>query len=159
MKQDELMHFGVKGMRWGVRKSRPSGGTSTRKKPTSTKLTRTQKKEMRARDTTTTTKVEKAAANLLATGLERAKQLTEARNDTVKRVTEKAEKSARGVAVAKVPGKLEFMRAHVTASHVDDKGATVADNYRIMYANVGSMIKRTAVLGAIAGTVAFTYRV
>ena len=75
------------------------------------------------------------------------------------RVAEKAEKSVRGVAVAKVPGKLDFYRARVTASHVDDKGSTVADRYRFMHFNAGKTIKRTAVLGAIAGTVAFTYRV
>ena len=48
MNQDELMHFGVKGMRWGVRKTRPSGGTSAGKKPTKTKLTHAQKREILA---------------------------------------------------------------------------------------------------------------
>ena len=159
MNQDELMHFGVKGMRWGVRKARPSSGTSGGKKPTKAKLTRAQKKEIRARDTTTTTKVEEAAANLLATTILRANQRMKARNETLERVTEKAEKSIRGVAMAKVPGRLEFMRARVTASHVDNKGATVADNYRIMYFNAGKTIKSMAVLGVVAGTAAFTYRV
>lgn len=150
MYQDELMHFGVKGMRWGVRKARSSGGPG-RKKPSKPKPTH-------GRDTTTLTKSEKAAANLIATTLIRAKQRIEARNDTVQRVTEKAEKSARGVAMAKVPGRLEFMRARVTASHVDDKGATVADRYRLMYFNAGKTIKQTAVLAAIAGTATFAYR-
>ena len=150
MNQDELMHFGVKGMRWGVRKARPSSGSGGKKSG---------KAKAAARDTTTLTKSEEAAANLIATTLIRAKQRMEARNDTVKRVTEKAEKSARGVAMAKVPGRLEFMRARVTASHVDDKGATVADRYRLMYFNAGKTIKQTAALAAIAGTAAYTYRV
>nr|DAW67558.1 MAG TPA: hypothetical protein [Caudoviricetes sp.] len=155
MNQYELMHSGVKGMRWGVRKARPSSGSGGGKKSGKAKA----KAEAAARDTTTLTKSEEAAANLIATTLIRAKQRIEARNDTVKRVTEKAEKSARGVAMAKVPGRLEFMRARVTASHVDDKGATVADRYRLMYFNAGKTIKQTAALAAIAGTAAYTYRV
>ena len=154
MNRDELMHFGVKGMRWGVRKARPSSGSGGKKSGKAKA-----KAEAAARDTTTLTKSEKAAANLIATTLIRAKQRIEARNDTVKRVPEKAEKSARGVAMAKVPGRLEFMRARVTASHVDDKGATVADRYRLMYFNAGKTIKQTAALAAIAGTAAYTYRV
>ena len=154
MNQDELMHFGVKGMRWGVRKARPSSGSGGKKSGKAKA-----KAEAAARDTTTLTKSEEAAANLIATTLIRAKQRVEARNDTVKRVTEKAEKSARGVAMAKVPGRLEFMRARVTASHVDDKGATVADRYRLMYFNAGKTIKQTAALAAIVGTAAYTYRV
>lgn len=154
MYQDELMHSGVKGMRWGVRKVRPSSGSGGKKSGKAKA-----KAEAAARDTTTLTKSEEAAANLIATTLIRAKQRIEARNDTVKRVTEKAEKSARGVAMAKVPGRLEFMRARVTASHVDDKGATVADRYRLMYFNAGKTIKQTAALAAIAGTAAYTYRV
>lgn len=164
MNQNELMHSGVKGMHWGVRKARPSSGSGGTKSAKKT-ITSTQKKAARAkaeaaaRDTATLTKSEKAAANLIATTLIRAKQRIEARNDTVQRVTEKAEKSARGVAMAKVPGRLEFMRARVTASHVDDKGATVADRYRLMYFNAGKTIKQTAALAAIAGTAAYTHRV
>lgn len=154
MNQDELMHFGVKGMRWGVRKARSSAGSGGKKSGKAKA-----KAEAAARDTTTLTKFEEAAANLIATTLIREKQRIEARNDTVKRVTEKAEKSVRGVAMAKVPGRLEFMRARVTASHVDDKGATVADRYRLMYFNAGKTIKQTAALAAIAGTAAYTYRV
>lgn len=154
MNQDELAHFGVKGMHWGVRKVRTLSGSGG-KKAGKAKA----KAEAAARDTTTSTKFEKAAANLIATKLTRTKQLTKDRNDTVKRVAEKAEKSARGVAMAKVPGKLEFMRARVTASHVDGKGATVADRYRFTYFNAGKQIKRMAILGVVAGTAAFTYRV
>lgn len=163
MHQDELMHSGVKGMRWGIRKSRPAVSSAGGKKSAKKTITPAQKKAARAkaaaRDTTTLTKSEEAAANLIATTLIRAKQRIEARNDTVQRVTEKAEKSARGVAIAKVPGRLEFMRARVTASHVNDKGATVADRYRLMYFNAGKTIKQTAALAAIAGTAAYTYRV
>lgn len=167
MYQDEVMHSGVKGMRWGIRKSRPAVSSAGGKKSAKKTITPAQKKAARAkakaeaaaRDTTTLTKSEEAVANLIATTLIRAKQRIEARNDTVQRVTEKAEKSARGVAMAKVPGRLEFMRARVTASHVNDKGAMVADRYRLMYFNAGKTIKQTAALAAIAGTAAYTYRV
>ena len=72
MNQDELAHFGVKGMRWGIRKSRPAVSSAGGKKSAKKTITPAQKKAARAkakaeaaaRDTTTLTKSEEAAANL-----------------------------------------------------------------------------------------------
>lgn len=97
MSQDELAHFGVKGMRWGVRKVRPSGGTSSGQKPGKTKLTHAQKKEIRA-------KAKEKAKQIKAVKL---KDLTHRQNQAAMKAAERARKSAFGVGISKVPGRLE----------------------------------------------------
>lgn len=96
MNQDELAHSGVKGMRWGVRKVRPLSGSGG-KKPVKPKLTRAQKKEIRA-------KAKEKAKQIKATKL---KDLTHRQNQAAMKAAERARKSALGVGIAKVPGRLE----------------------------------------------------
>ena len=97
MSQDELAHFGVKGMRWGIRKASPSPVTSSGKKPANSKLTHAQKKEIRA-------KAKEKAKRIKATKL---KDLTRRQNQAAMKAAERARKSALGVGIAKVPGRLE----------------------------------------------------
>lgn len=96
MNQDELMHSGVKGMRWGVRKARPSSGSGG-KKAVKPKLTHAQKKEIRV-------KAKEKAKQIKATKL---KDLTHRQNQAAMKAAERARKSALGVGIAKVPGRLE----------------------------------------------------
>ena len=112
MYQDELAHFGVKGMRWGVRKARPSSGGSGG-------MTRAQKKRARAR-------VKKEAQRMKET---RLADLNKKRNSTAKRAMEKAEKSIFGVGMAKVPGKLEYYHSYRIATISDGKGKDVTAHH------------------------------
>lgn len=115
MNQDELMHFGVKGMRWGVKKARPSGGTSTGK----TKLTHAQKKKIRA-------KAKKEAQRIKETHLA---DLKKRRNEATKRSIAKAEQGIWGVGLAKVPGKLEYYHSYRIGTISDGKGKDVKVNH------------------------------
>lgn len=115
MNQDKLIHSGVKGMRWGVRKARPSGGTSTGK----TKLTHAQKKKIRA-------KAKKEAQRLKET---RLADLKKRRDAAAKRAADKAEKSIFGVGMSKVPGKLEYYHSYRIGTISDGKGKDVHVNH------------------------------
>lgn len=101
MNQDELAHFGVKGMRWGVRKSRPA--------------------------------VSSAGGTILS-------------------VTQRASNSVRGVAVAKVPGKLEFYRARVKKNGFINEDGTFEDDYKISHVSPKLVMQRAAYTAAILGT-------
>ena len=115
MNQDELMHSGVKGMRWGVRKARPSGGTSAGK----TKLTHAQKKKIRA-------KAKKEAERIKAT---RLADLNKRRDSAAKKAAAKAEKSIFGVGMSKVPGKLEYYHSYRIGTISDGRGKDVKVNH------------------------------
>ncbi len=97
MNQYELMHSGVKGMRWGVRKARPSSGGNSGKKSGKTKLTSAQKKEVRA----------KAKAKAQRIKAMKLKDLNRRQNEAAMKAAERARNSAMGVGMAKVPGRLE----------------------------------------------------
>ena len=143
MNQDELMHSGVKGMRWGVRKAHPSGGTGSKKKPTKTKLTHAQKREILVQ-------VKKKARE------DRAKRLQSIQDrhvDTIMRVTERASNSVRGVAVAKVPGKLDFYRARVKKNGFINEDGTFEDDYKIHHVNAKLTMQRMAYTAAMLGTI------
>lgn len=108
MNQEELMHSGVKGMRWGVRKARPSSSGGG-------KLTHAQKKKIRA-------KAKKEAQRLKET---RLADLNKRRDSAAKKATAKAEKSIFGVGMAKVPGKLEYYHSYRIGTISDGKGKDV----------------------------------
>lgn len=143
MNQDELMHFGVKGMRWGVRKSRPAVSSAGGKKSGKTKLTHAQKKEILAQ-------VKKKARE------DRTKRLQSIQDrhvDTILRVTERASNSVRGVAVAKVPGKLDFYRARVKKNGFINEDGTFEDDYAIHHVNAKLTMQRMAYTAAMLGTI------
>lgn len=142
MYQDELMHFGIKGMRWGVRKSRPAVSSAGGKKSANTKLTRAQKREILAQ-------AKKKARE------DRSRRLDEIANrhvDTILSVTQRASNSARGVAVAKVPGKLDFYRARVKKNGFINEDGTFEDDYKISHVNPKLVVQRAAYTAAILGT-------
>lgn len=138
MNQDELMHFGVKGMRWGVKKARSSGGTSAGK----TKLTRSQKQEIRAQ----------AKLKARETRARRLQDIQDRHVDTIMRVTERASNSVRGVAVAKVPGKLDFYRARVKKNGFINEDGTFEDDYRIHHVNPKLTMQRMGYTALLLGT-------
>lgn len=112
MYQDELMHSGVKGMRWGVRKARPSSGGGG-------KLTHAQKKKIRAR-------AKKEAQRIKET---RLADLNKRRDSAAKKAAAKAEKSIFGVGMSKVPGKLEYYHSYRVGTISDGRGNDVKVNH------------------------------
>lgn len=112
MYQDELMHSGVKGMRWGVRKARPSSGGGG-------KLTHAQKKKIRAR-------AKKEAQRIKET---RLADLNKRRDSAAKKAAAKAEKSIFGVGMSKVPGKLEYYHSYRVGTISDGRGKDVKVNH------------------------------
>lgn len=112
MYQDELMHSGVKGMRWGVRKARPSSGRGG-------KLTHAQKKKIRAR-------AKKEAQRIKET---RLADLNKRRDSAAKKAAAKAEKSIFGVGMSKVPGKLEYYHSYRVGTISDGRGKDVKVNH------------------------------
>lgn len=137
MNQDELAHFGVKGMRWGVRRSRPSGGASAGK----AKLTRSQKRESIAQ-------AKKKAREI------RAQRIRDKHADTIINVAERASNSVRGVAVGKVPGKLDFYRARVKKNGFINEDGTFEDDYKISHVSPKVLAQRTAYFALIGGGLA-----
>lgn len=111
MNQNELMHSGVKGMRWGVRKARPSSGK--------TKLSHEQKKKIRAQAKAKAEQIKKT----------RLADLEKRRDTAAKRAAEKAEKSIFGVGMSKVPGKLEYYHSHRIGTISDGRGKDVKVNH------------------------------
>lgn len=140
MNRDELAHFGVKGMRWGVRRSRPSGGASAGK----TKLTRSQKREI-------TAQAKKKAREIRA---QRLQDIQDRHVDTILSVTERASNSVRGVAVAKVPGKLDFYRARVKKNGFINEDGSFEDDYKLSHVSPKILAQRAAYLALIGGGLA-----
>ena len=138
MTQDELAHFGVKGMRWGVRKARSSGGTSASK----AKLTRAQKREILAQ----------AKKKARETRTRRLADIQQTHIDAILSVTERASNSARGVAVAKIPGKLDFYRARVKKDGFVNEDGSFEDDYKISHISPKLVMQRAAYTAAILGT-------
>ena len=136
MYQDELAHFGVKGMRWGVRKARSSGGASAGK----TKLTRSQKREI-------TAQAKKKAREIRA---QRLQAIQDKHVDTIMSVTERASNSVRGVAAAKVPGKLDFYRARVKKNGFINEDGSFEDDYKISHVSPKLLAQRTAYFALVA---------
>lgn len=118
MNQDELMHFGVKGMRWGVKKARPSGGTGG-KKPAKAKISSAQKKKIRAQAKAEAERIKKT----------RLADLEKRRDTAAKKAAEKAEKSIFGVGMSKVPGKLEYYHSYRIGTISDGRGKDVKVNH------------------------------
>ena len=142
MNQDELMHSGVKGMRWGVRKARPSSGSGGTKK-----ITPAQKNAARA----------KAKAKAKKLKNTRLSDLDKRRNETAKRAMQKAERSIFGVGMAKVPGKIEFYRSVVTGGLVNSRTGETTKVHTIEAINTKKILKRAAIGAAVAGLVAANY--
>lgn len=118
MNQNELMHSGVKGMRWGVRKARPSSGSGGRKSG-KTKLSHEQKKKIRAQAKAKAEQIKKT----------RLADLEKRRDTAAKRAAEKAEKSIFGVGMSKVPGKLEYYHSYRIGTISDGRGKDVKVNH------------------------------
>lgn len=146
MNQNELMHSGVKGMRWGVRKARPSSGSGGTKSAKKT-ITPAQKKAARAKVKAKATKIKNA----------RLSALEKSRNETAKRAMEKAERSIFGVGMAKVPGKIEFYRSVVTGGLVNSRTGETTKVHTIEAINTKKILKRAAIGAAVAGLVAANY--
>lgn len=144
MNQDELAHFGVKGMRWGVRKSRPAVSSAGGKKSGKTKLTHAQKREI-------TAQAKKKAREIRA---QRLQAIQDKHADTIISVTERASNSVRGVAVAKVPGKLDFYRARVKKNGFINEDGTFEDDYKISHVSPKILAQRTAYFTLVAGGLA-----
>ena len=144
MYQDELAHFGVKGMRWGVRKSRPAVSSSGGKKSGKTKLTHAQKREI-------TAQAKKKAREIRT---QRLRAIQDKHADTIISVTERASNSVRGVAVAKVPGKLDFYRARVKKNGFINEDGSFEDDYKISHVSPKLLAQRTAYFALVAGGLA-----
>lgn len=143
MNQDELMHSGVKGMRWGVRKARPSSGSGG-KKSGKANLTSAQKKKIRAQAKAEAERIKKT----------RLADLEKRRNAAAKRAADKAEKSVFGVGMSKVPGKLDFYRARVKKNGFINEDGTFEDDYKISHVSPKVLAQRTAYFTLIAGGLA-----
>lgn len=144
MNQNELAHFGVKGMRWGVRKSRPAVSSAGGKKSGKTKLTHAQKREILAQ-------AKKKAREIRA---QRLKNIQDRHADTIISVAERASNSVRGVAVAKVPGKLDFYRARVKKNGFINEDGSFEDDYKISHVSPKLLAQRTAYFALVAGGLA-----
>ena len=135
MNQDELMHSGVKGMRWGVRKARPSSGSGGKK------VTR-KKVQTKAR------KVRRA----------RLSEIDRMRNETARRAMQKAEHRISGVGLAKVPGKLEWYHAY-TVGKVRDARGRESKVHAVSQITGKQMATRMAIGLAAVGAASLVYRV
>ena len=147
MHQDEFTHSGVKGMRWGVRKARPSSGGGGRKSaqrgPTSTR-----QKAARARVQSKAQKIRGA----------RLSEIDRRRNETARRAMAKAEKSIFGVGMAKVPGKLEYYHSYRAGTVTDDRGRTTKI-HAVTHVTAKQVAARTAIGFAALGAVSLAGRV
>lgn len=135
MKQDELMHSGVKGMRWGVRKARPSSGSGGKK--------------------ATRKKVQTRARKIKRT---RLSEIDRARNETAVRAMQKAERRISGVGLAKVPGKLEWYHAYTVGKTRDARGRE-SKVHAVSQITGRQMATRMAIGLAAVGAASLIYRV
>lgn len=135
MNQYELMHSGVKGMRWGVRKARPSSGGSSKK--------------------ATRKKVQTKARKIQRT---RLSEIDRMRNETAVRAMQKAEHRISGVGLAKVPGKLEWYHAY-TVGKVRDARGKESKVHAVSQITGKQMATRMAVGLAAVGAASLIYRV
>lgn len=135
MNQDELMHSGVKGMRWGVRKARPSSGTGG-------------KKATRKKVQTKARKVQRI----------RLPEIDRMRNETARRAMLKAEHRISGVGLAKVPGKLEWYHAY-TVGKVRDSRGRESKVHAVSQITGKQMATRIAFGLAAVGAASLVYRV
>lgn len=133
MNQYELMHSGVKGMRWGVRKARPSSGTGGNK--------------------TTRKKVQAKARKIRNT---RLSEIDKRRIETAQRAMQKAENSIFGVGMAKVPGKLEYYHSYRAGTVTDGRGKTTKI-HGVTHVTAKQVAVRTAIGLAALGFVAANY--
>lgn len=94
MRNDELMHYGVLGMKWGVRKSRPSSGSGGRKSSSS--------KKSKSSKSKTSSKKTKSIADMTDDELEAYVAQRERRLNLEKRYRDLNPKQvSRGKAIAK----------------------------------------------------------
>lgn len=147
MNQNELMHSGVKGMRWGVRKARPSSGSGGTKSAKKT-ITPTQKKAARAN-------VQAKARKIRKTHLS---EIDRRRNETARRAMEKAENSIFGVGMAKVPGKLEYYHSYRAGTITDGRGRSTKI-HGVTHVTAKQIAARTAIGFAALGAVSLAGRV
>lgn len=142
MHQDELMHSGVKGMRWGVRKARSSSGNGGGRKPTQKRATSTQRKSVHSK-----------ARKIRNT---RLSEIDKRRNETAQRAIQKAENSIFGVGMAKVPGKLEYYHSYRAGTITDNRGKTTKI-HAVTHVTAKQVAVRTAIGLAALGFVAANY--
>lgn len=140
MNQNEFMHSGVKGMRWGVRKARPSSGVGGTKSA--------QKKAARAN-------VQARARKIRKTHLS---EIDRRRNETARRAMEKAENSIFGVGMAKVPGKLEYYHSYRAGTITDSRGRSTKI-HGVTHVTAKQIAARTAIGFAALGAVSLAGRV
>ena len=133
MNQYELAHSGVKGMRWGVRKARPSSDTGGNK--------------------TTRKKVQTKARKIRNT---RLSEIDKRRIETAQRAMQKAENSIFGVGMAKVPGKLEYYHSYRAGTVTDGRGKTTKI-HGVTHVTAKQVAVRTAIGLAALGFVAANY--
>lgn len=133
MNQDELMHSGVKGMRWGVRKARPSGGAGGKK--------------------ATRKKVQTKARKIRNT---RLSEIDKRRIETAQRAIQKAENSIFGVGMAKVPGKLEYYHSYRAGTVTNGRGKSTKI-HAVTHVTAKQVAVRTAIGLAALGFVAANY--
>lgn len=133
MNQDKFVHSGVKGMRWGVRKVRPSSGTGGKK--------------------TTRKKVQTKARKIRNT---RLSEIDKRRIETAQRAMQKAENSIFGVAMAKVPGKLEYYHSYRAGTVTNGRGKTTKI-HGVTHVTAKQVAVRTAIGLAALGFVAANY--
>lgn len=141
MYQDEFMHSGVKGMRWGVRKARPSSGGGGGTKPAPKKAARAN--------------VQKKARKIRGT---RLSEIDRRRHETARRAMEKAENSIFGVGMAKVPGKLEYYHSYRAGTITDGRGRSTKI-HGVTHVTAKQIAARTAIGFAALGVVSLAGRV
>lgn len=143
MNQEELMHSGVKGMRWGVRKARPSSGNGGGKKSSTA-----QKKAARAKVQTKARRMRKV----------RLSDIDKMRNDAAKRAMQKAENSIFGTGMAKVPGKLEYYHSYRVGKVVDGRGKATKV-HAVTHVTKNQVAARVALGLAVFGAMSMVARV